>query len=305
MKIQINSPKVSVCVVTYNQEKYIRQCLQSIVDQKTDFDFEVIIGDDGSTDNTRTIISEFAEKYPCVKTLYNKENIGPYKNFVATHNMANGEFVAHCDGDDLFLPEKLQKQVSYLNENTYCTVVWHRVNYFDDQGGFSPGENADYSMFKNGKVTIESALRFGSVASHSSIMYRKSARTTYAPGFDTLDMFYSWEYLCSGWGFILDDVLGEYRVNSSGAITDSPNFNVRALCAHHSKYYLKKYPKNRSDVFVYSVTGCLIDLKNRNKTAINFFLLALQSFSVHPLNELKAHFQAVRKLRLPVLHDRR
>src|SRR5450759_3411095 len=57
-------PKVSVCVVTYNQEKFIRQCLQSIVDQETDCDFEVIVGDDCSTDGTRDIVREFAERYP-------------------------------------------------------------------------------------------------------------------------------------------------------------------------------------------------------------------------------------------------
>ena len=293
--------KVSVCVVTYNQEKYIRQCLQSIVDQETDFDFEVIVGDDGSTDNTRAIINEFATKYIAVKTLYHQKNIGPCRNFVATHNMANGEFVAHCDGDDLFLPGKLKKQVSYLMAHEYCTVVWHRMNYFNDHGGFSPGEQADYSMFKHGKVTINSALRFGSVASHSSIMYRKSARITYAPSFETLDMFYSWEYLCSGWGFILDDVLGEYRINATGAITNSPDFNVRALCVHHSEYYLEKNPQNRSDIFIYSVTGFLIDLKNRKRTAFSFFVLALKSFSLWPLKELNAHFKAVKKMRLPTL----
>jgi glycosyltransferase involved in cell wall biosynthesis len=59
MEMTAKNPKVSVCVVSYNQEKYIRQCLQSIVDQATDFDFEVIVGDDFSTDGTRVIIEEF------------------------------------------------------------------------------------------------------------------------------------------------------------------------------------------------------------------------------------------------------
>ena len=69
--------KVSVCVVTYNQEKYIRKCLQSIIDQKADFDFEIIIADDCSTDNTPTIIQEFYAKYPeIVKPIFREKNIG-------------------------------------------------------------------------------------------------------------------------------------------------------------------------------------------------------------------------------------
>ena len=60
---QEKTPKVSVCVITFNHEKYIRQCLQSIVDQETNFDFEVIVGDDCSKDGTREVVQEFAGKY--------------------------------------------------------------------------------------------------------------------------------------------------------------------------------------------------------------------------------------------------
>ena len=70
-EIMDRPPKVSVCVVTYNQEKYIRQCLQSIVDQETDFDFEVIVADDCSTDRTSCIVQEFADKYP-IKTFLSR-----------------------------------------------------------------------------------------------------------------------------------------------------------------------------------------------------------------------------------------
>jgi glycosyltransferase involved in cell wall biosynthesis len=303
--MQEKLPKVSVCVVTYNQEKYIRQCLQSIVDQKTDFNFEVIVGDDGSTDNTRTIISEFAEKYPCVKTHYHKENIGPCKNFVATHNMANGEFVAHCDGDDLFLPGKLQKQVTFLIENVDCTVTWHKVNYFDDFGGFASGEGIDYTIFKEGKITIDMALRFGYFATHSSIMYRKSARKTIDPKFDTLDMFYTWEYLCSGWGHILNDVLGEYRINASGAITNANSFNIRALCAHHSKFYLEKLPEKKEDIFIYALSGFLVDLKNRKRTALKFLSVALRSFSLISPMTFVEHMKTIKKFRFPILSQAR
>lgn len=296
------TPKVSVCVVTYNQGKYIRQCLQSIVEQRTDFDYEIIVSDDGSTDDTCAIVQEFAIKYPeMVKPIFHEKNIGPFKNFVTTHNMAIGEFIAHCDGDDLFFPEKLQKQINYFEKHKGCTVVWHRVNFFNELDGFSPGEAYDYSMFNNGVVTIEKALRFGSIAAHSSIMYRRSARKTKSPDFDTLDLFYSWEYLLSGWGKILDDVVGAYRVNAVGAFSKKFKLIMRARAADHAKYYLKLLPAYRKSIFLFAFTNFLIDIKNRRKTALIFFTLMMRAFSCVSPKELFFHFNAVRKLKPPKL----
>lgn len=82
-------PKLSVCVITYNQKEYIRQCLQSIVDQETDFDFEVIVGDDCSTDGTRAIVQEFARRYPkVVKPIFSEEYWGHPKLSVRSWNCA-------------------------------------------------------------------------------------------------------------------------------------------------------------------------------------------------------------------------
>ena len=83
MVVTEKKPKVSVCVVTYNQEKYIRQCLQSIVDQETDFDFEVIVSDDCSMDGTCAIVQEFVEKYPgMVKPIFHDRNMGALRSVV-------------------------------------------------------------------------------------------------------------------------------------------------------------------------------------------------------------------------------
>ena len=91
-------PKLSVCVITYNQERYISQCLQSIIDQQTDFEFDVVVGDDFSTDETPHIIQEFANRYPGRITLIlNKSKIGGTQNYVSTHLRARGEYVAHID----------------------------------------------------------------------------------------------------------------------------------------------------------------------------------------------------------------
>lgn len=298
--------KVSVCVVTYNQENYIRQCLQSIVDQKTDFKFEVIVGDDCSTDGTRAIVQEFADKYPrVVRPIFHEQNMGAFKNFVTTHNRASTKFVAHCDGDDLFLPDKLQKQVNYLEMHSDCSVVWHRLNVFDDSGNFIRGETADYSMLTNRIVTLDKSLRYGSIVSQSSIMYRRSARKTFNPDFDATDLFYAWEYLCSGYGIVLDDVLGEHRINSVGSISSNQTLHIKFLMAHHAKYFLKKCPERRTDIFLFSLINLLADIKNKRKSAIKFFWLVLRSFSIISPAELISYFREARKFGKPLLSEKR
>ena len=121
-------PKLSVCVVTYNQENYIRQCLQSLVDQVVDFRFEIIVGDDKSTDGTSKIVKEFSDNYPdLVFPIFHSENVGAVKNFVDVHDATSGDYIAHVDGDDFALPGKLQSQVDFLDRNPECSLVAHRM----------------------------------------------------------------------------------------------------------------------------------------------------------------------------------
>jgi glycosyltransferase involved in cell wall biosynthesis len=286
-------PKVSVCVVTYNQERYIRSCLQSIVDQETDFTFEVIVADDCSTDGTPAIVEEYGRRYPGVVTaLLRPVNVGGTRNFIETHNLASAGYVAHMDGDDLMLPNKLRRQAEFLDANLDFALVWHRINLFDDEGGFVPGDTYDLSFFPNGVVTLEHALRLGTVAAHSSIMYRRSARRTRHTGFQTLDLFYTWEYLSSGKGKILDDVLGCYRVSAQNSVQIRSMVNIQGMLAHHARYYLKSMPEQRRNIFVLALINFMVDVKNLRTTAWSFARLAIESVSlVSPLLVLRTIFE--------------
>src|SRR5664279_5549236 len=124
MKHPNGRPKVTVCVVTYNQERYIAQCLQSLVDQEVDFGFEVVVSDDCSSDSTATIIKDFCQRYPgLVRAHFHEKNIGAYENFLFAHRQVAGEYAAHIDGDDLAFPSKLAAQVSALDADPACAVV--------------------------------------------------------------------------------------------------------------------------------------------------------------------------------------
>ncbi|MDH8701839.1 glycosyltransferase involved in cell wall biosynthesis [Dysgonomonadaceae bacterium PH5-43] len=127
--------KVSICVITYNQEKYIEECIDSLLRQQADFDFEIVIGDDSSTDNTSKICKEYQLKYPeIIRYHYNETNLGILNNFTNTLLRARGEYLAICAGDDYWIDDyKLQKQVYFLENNpeySLCCTNWK--NYYEE-----------------------------------------------------------------------------------------------------------------------------------------------------------------------------
>ena len=132
-----NDVLVSICVQTYNHEKYIERCLNGILNQQTSFLFEILLGEDNSRDNTRSICLEYAEKYPDKIRLFlhsrdNVINIGgaPTGRYNLLYNLsnANGEFIAFCEGDDFWNdPEKLQRQVDFLRNNPAYSFTFHPI----------------------------------------------------------------------------------------------------------------------------------------------------------------------------------
>lgn len=124
--------KVSVCCTAYNQEKYIRRCLDGFVNQQCSFPFEVIVHDDASTDNTPRIIQEYAAKYPnIIKPIIQKEN--QYSKGVKISGslvlpVAKGVYYAFCEGDDYWTdPYKLEKQVKAMDTHPSCHLCLHSV----------------------------------------------------------------------------------------------------------------------------------------------------------------------------------
>lgn len=116
--------KISVGVITYNQQSTIRQTLDSILAQKGDFDLEVVIGEDCSTDTTRTICEEYAKTYSQVILLPNTHNLGIMPNFARVMKACSGEYIGICAGDDYWCDDcKLQKQLDYFLAHEDVGVV--------------------------------------------------------------------------------------------------------------------------------------------------------------------------------------
>jgi glycosyltransferase involved in cell wall biosynthesis len=135
---ETQEPLVSICCITYNHEKYIREAIEGFLMQKTDFPFEIIIHDDASTDKTADIIREYEKKYPeLIKPIYQTENqySKGVKVTLLTYKQSKGNYIAFCEGDDYWTdPLKLQKQVTFLEKNPDYVITYTAVEAFDENG---------------------------------------------------------------------------------------------------------------------------------------------------------------------------
>src|SRR5262245_50682632 len=132
--------KLSVIVLAYNHEKFIRQALDSVLQQQLDCDFEILIGEDCSTDDTRSIVKQYRDRAPDrIQLFLPIENLGFFGNkiFAALLRMARGEYLAMLDGDDYWTAvDKLQKQVRFLDSHPRCAMCFHNVLQVQEDGGY-------------------------------------------------------------------------------------------------------------------------------------------------------------------------
>ena len=128
-------PLVSVCVISYNQENFIKTCLDGILSQKTNFSFELLISDDASTDKTQTLVKEYEEAFPTIiRNISKEKNVGSVENFYTTMNDAKGRYIALCEGDDFWIDtNKLQNQIDFLENNPEIGMCYARAKLFHNK----------------------------------------------------------------------------------------------------------------------------------------------------------------------------
>jgi glycosyltransferase involved in cell wall biosynthesis len=124
---------VSVCCTTYNHKDFISQTIESFLMQETNFRYEIVVGDDCSTDGTTEILKSYKEKYPdMIKIIYPEKNRGAHLNTINTLSACEGKYIALCDGDDFWTsPQKLQKQVDFLENNPEYIICCHYTRVID------------------------------------------------------------------------------------------------------------------------------------------------------------------------------
>ena len=122
----MSEPLVSIQIITYNHAPFIAQAIEGVLKQETNFPFELVIGEDCSTDGTREIVFEYQKKYPhIIGVITSEKNVGAKKNFYRTMKACRGKYIAFCEGDDYWHhPLKLQKQLDYLESHPECGLLF-------------------------------------------------------------------------------------------------------------------------------------------------------------------------------------
>jgi glycosyltransferase involved in cell wall biosynthesis len=288
---------ISVLVMAYNHEAYIAECLNSILNQKTNFSFEIILGEDDSSDKTRAICIDFAEKYPDKIKLFlrlrkdviyiNGSPTGRF-NFIESLKSCTGKYVALCDGDDYWTdPLKLQKQVDFLETNKKFGICFHntrQLNTFDvSKSTIIPNTNLDINY------SIEDFILSNRTAT-CSIVFNKD----FLGGLP--DWFYTLPFGDLGIisivmknsnkkGRVLKDIMGVYRLHAQsihGYMHKNDKLLIKAYNQHilftkiirKELLYEEKYKKH---IFKkYSETyKVLMNLHKKEKNIYNYYKFKL------------------------------
>jgi len=213
--------KVSVLVITHNQAALITEAIDSVLMQEVNFEYEAVVGEDGSTDRTREILVALQAAHPDkIRLLLHEKKLGgiPAKlNFVKTLAACKGEYVAWLDGDDYWTdPHKLQKQVDFLESHPECAICFHNVLAIDDAGSLAPGTICPPDQKEIS--TLEDLLSGNPIPS-CSVLFRRGLFDRFPDWYFTLAM--------SDWplhifnaqhgkiGYI-NEVMATYRVHAGG-----------------------------------------------------------------------------------------
>lgn len=225
----MKAPKLSIVCITYNQEKYIAQAIDSFFSQNIDFNIEIIVADDGSTDLTPSIIRSYKSKSNInIKPVLRKKNIGIQSNFKNALERARGQYIAICEGDDFWTDSsKLQKQVDFLDSHPEHDIVFHPVSvFFEDSSRDSytfPDSTNDLSVERLAKENFIQT---------NSVVYRKKNYRNLSVDALPYDWYLHLYHASSGKIGFIDKTMSAYRVHDNGVWWDSHTSNNQIWIKH-------------------------------------------------------------------------
>lgn len=220
-------PELSVVMIAWNVERFIAQALDSALMQEVDFDYEVVIGEDSSTDRTRDIVMDYAERRPDrIRPILRPANLGMNRNFMETLAAARGRFIALLDADDYWTsPHKLSRQIAFLRDNPSCSICFHNalVVYEDGEREPHPFHMAQPQFLISHHIpkpisTLED-LAGGNFMQTCSVMFRAGLYGRLPDWYLRMPTF-DWplHVLNAEHGDVgyIDEILGAYRVHAGG-----------------------------------------------------------------------------------------
>lgn len=251
--------KLSVFVVTYNQERYIRQCLDSIAMQKVNFDYEVIIGDDCSTDNTANICDEFArvvelenegvrelgKGLKSIEVYHHPKNVGLLKNWEFVMNKCKGEYIALIEGDDYWIDEhKLQRQVDWLDAHPDYTLTFTRAE-IQYENGAEVGAEKDLPHLEEREYSVEEICRVFKVLSSSTVIRNVLQPVHYSDQLLYADTYTFIELCKRGKAYCLGVPTVKYRIHAQN-LSYNGDWDFYVHSYNQCKLFNRLYPELRS-----------------------------------------------------------
>lgn len=238
-------PKISVVIITYNFGKYLKECIESVLSQTLP-PYEISICDDHSTDDSWAIITEFHRQFPeLIKVHRQKENIGPSKNSNFAHNMATGDFISYIEGDDRWLPQKLELEWKALQDNPSARIAYSNVYTIDPEGSRTKiWDDRNPEMLPSGDVLIPIFSRqffsnagglFRNELIHRSVFDEEGQSDL------SLTSFWDWDrkirYAARFQVAYSGEALVERRLHEGGFSRSQPEVHSRALVQVYEKNF--------------------------------------------------------------------
>jgi glycosyltransferase involved in cell wall biosynthesis len=221
---------VSINCITYNHEDYIVDAIESFLMQKTNFNYEILIGEDCSTDNTRAIVEDYVIRYPDkIRLITSMQNVGGRENSVRLQKNSRGKYIAICEGDDYWTdPNKLQKQVDYMERNASCSLCFHSAEIVLAPKKITGKLIKPYRM--NGISPIEDLISGGGgFCPTPSLLYPKELMDN-PPEFylkAPIGDYPMQLYLASqGYAYYMNENMSAYRSGVEGSWTNRLNYDV-------------------------------------------------------------------------------
>jgi glycosyltransferase involved in cell wall biosynthesis len=265
---------VSVWITTYNHEAFIAEALEGVLNQVTDFDFEIIIGEDCSQDRTREIVLAYKEKYPEKITLFlPSANLGMNPMCYATYPLCKGKYIAWLDGDDYWIDQyKLQKQVDFLENNPDIVMCFHKVKLVNEVSHTSsesghPNRRPDVDV-----LTQDDFLDSINPVYTPSVVHRNIL------GKELPDWFYHLPFPDLGFYFLLlqhgnvkylSEAMCVYRIHKMGAFQGNSSYNnLNKFVVFFQTLFLNMEIRSRAKVSAaicrFSLCVLYINLRNGN-----------------------------------------
>ncbi|MCO5947240.1 glycosyltransferase [Mucilaginibacter flavidus] len=229
---------LSVCLITYNHAKYIREAIDSVLSQKANFALQLVIADDCSTDGTRELLLDYQKRYPdLIHLIVREKNVGAAKNWIELISYPQSKYIAYLEGDDYWTdPYKLQKQVDFLDANPEYSMCFHNAKVIFEENEYPP-------VYFNGADQKE-ILYFDDLANHwqiasASIVYKRSllALPDWIESVNNGDLAMHFLLIEGGPFKYIDNVMCVYRRHNQGK---SHTSNMSQLNNVHNLLKLSK-----------------------------------------------------------------